>query len=179
MICGDVRLQTLVGLQAPQKPLQRQYYWQYTFLRSKNSRCKSTCNCKRHVPSPAHKIIIISTNQNHHHLHRLLRLSYYPCHRSATHQNRHRLVSTSGRLVLHVTSCPSSSRLRTRDTFSHYRYQRSSTPTTQPTCHQICTLFSFHITLYRYDARRLPTHHIAASSTGTSYVAYRRYIVTS
>ena len=55
-MCGDVRLQTLVGLQAPQQPLQRQYYWQYTFLHSKNSRCKSTCNCKRHVPSTAHKI---------------------------------------------------------------------------------------------------------------------------
>ena len=38
------------NMQFANQPLQRQYYWQYTFLlRSKNSRCKSTC-FKRHVP---------------------------------------------------------------------------------------------------------------------------------
>jgi hypothetical protein len=90
MNVGDVGLQFLVSGNVPinRCKLQRQYYWQYTFLlRSKNSRCKSTC-FKRHVPHTRAILpkIIISTNHTSIASYASY-ASYYPCHRSATHQS--------------------------------------------------------------------------------------------
>ena len=71
-MCGDVRLQTLVGLQAPQQPLQiakavvlLALAAHFSLPRLKKKRCKARGNCKQHVP-PHTKITRHKTNQPSH-----------------------------------------------------------------------------------------------------------------